>query len=850
MSKRILILLLIISLVVITFCTKKSTSPEEQLLPPTDLTISLVENNKIQLNWVDNSTNETAYLIDRKMGAFNWLENFGEVASNITSFTDNIPTNSDTVFSYRIKAFDDENYSAYSDTIAWFSTNSAPSNLQLEQMTQDTLKLTWQDNSIGEQYFRIDRKIDEKGWQMNYAHVPADTTHFLDYTTALYDTCNYKVFAVSGISYSDSTENAFIPFLPAPSDLQMQALSATQVKLTFQDNCHNEDGYRLYARRGETAVWDLFDIQDYISPTVMIIDTNVIPGIVNYYKICAYFEDDISGFIEGNINTLPAPGNLTCTQQNVHTFQLTWQDSSQFEQGFKIDRKIDDEDWINEIGNIDPNIATWTDSTLGRNYNVVYYRIYAYYEEYNSTKIESNSNIVFPAPSTLQYEILSVNSVKLTWNDISIGEEGYKIDKKIRYENWINEYATLDENTTEWIDENINLSINRYYYRIYSFYGDCISPKSEIEISNTFNTFTTTFGGSSGDGGESVSQTLDGGFIITGWTKSYGAGSNDIWIIKTDALGNEEWNKTFGGIYTDEGYSVAQTDDEGFIITGRTSSFGAGGSDAWLIKIDELGNEKWNKTFGGSGSDYAYSVAQTSNNGFVITGFTSSFGAGDNDAWLIKTDGLGNEEWSRTFGGSSVDGGESVSQTLDGGFIIAGYTSSYGAGWNDVWLIKTDALGNEEWNKTFGGSSTDHGSSVFQTSDGGFIITGFTYSYGAGGRDVWLIKTDAIGNEEWNRTFDGISKDEGESVSQTNDGGFIIIGSTGLQEASGSDIWLIKTDALGYEEWNKTFSGSYIDYGKSVYQTNDGGFIITGSTKSLYDYDVWLIKTDDEGNVE
>jgi len=850
MSKRILILLLIISLVVITFCTKKSTSPEEQLLPPTDLTISLVENNKIQLNWVDNSTNETAYLIDRKMGAFNWLENFGEVASNITSFTDNIPTNSDTVFSYRIKAFDDENYSAYSDTIAWFSTNSAPSNLQLEQMTQDTLKLTWQDNSIGEQYFRIDRKIDEKGWQMNYAHVPADTTHFLDYTTALYDTCNYKVFAVSGISYSDSTENAFIPFLPAPSDLQMQALSATQVKLTFQDNCHNEDGYRLYARRGETAVWDLFDIQDYISPTVMIIDTNVIPGIVNYYKICAYFEDDISGFIEGNINTLPAPGNLTCTQQNVHTFQLTWQDSSQFEQGFKIDRKIDDEDWINEIGNIDPNIATWTDSTLGRNYNVVYYRIYAYYEEYNSTKIESNSNIVFPAPSNLQYEILSVNSVKLTWNDISIGEEGYKIDKKIRYENWINEYATLDENTTEWIDENINLSINRYYYRIYSFYGDCISPKSEIEISNTFNTFTTTFGGSSGDGGESVSQTLDGGFIITGWTKSYGAGSNDIWIIKTDALGNEEWNKTFGGIYTDEGYSVAQTDDEGFIITGRTSSFGAGGSDAWLIKIDELGNEKWNKTFGGSGSDYAYSVAQTSNNGFVITGFTSSFGAGDNDAWLIKTDGLGNEEWSRTFGGSSVDGGESVSQTLDGGFIIAGYTSSYGAGWNDVWLIKTDALGNEEWNKTFGGSSTDHGSSVFQTSDGGFIITGFTYSYGAGGRDVWLIKTDAIGNEEWNRTFDGISKDEGESVSQTNDGGFIIIGSTGLQEASGSDIWLIKTDALGYEEWNKTFSGSYIDYGKSVYQTNDGGFIITGSTKSLYDYDVWLIKTDDEGNVE
>ena len=795
MSKRILILLLIVSLFVFTFCTKKTTTPEEKLLPPTNLTINLVENNKIQINWVENSTNETAYLIDRKMGTYNWLENFGEVDANITSFTDNISTNSDTVFSYRIRAFDDENYSTYSDTIAWFSTNSAPSNLQLYQIAQDSIKLTWQDNSIGEEYFRIDRKIDEKGWQIDYAHVPADTTHFLDYTAALYDTCNYKIFAVRGISNSDSTENAFIPFLPAPSNLELKALSATKITLTWQDNCHNEDGYKLYIKRGETALWDSLYLPEN---TEEYSDENVIPAIINYYKICAYYENDTSGFIFDEINILPAPSNLICAQQNVHTFELTWTDNSQFERGFKIDRKIDNDEWINEIGIVEPNATTWIDSTVGRSYNTVYYRLYAYYETFSSDSIETNSNIVFPAPSDLQYEILSVNSVKLTWNDNSIGEEGYKIDKKIRYEDWITEYAILDENTTEWIDENINLSINRYYYKIYSFYGDCISPKSEIEISNTFNTFTTTFGGSSIDGGESVSQTLDGGFIITGLTRSYGAGSYDVWLIKTDALGDEEWNKTFGGSNTDEGYSLSQTDDEGFIITGRTSSYGAGGSDVWLIKTDALGNEEWNKTFGGSGSDYAYSVAQTSNNGFIITGFTSSYGVGDNDVWLIKTDVNGNEEWNRTFGGSSIDGGESVSQT----------------------------------------------------DDGGFIITGYTESYGAGGRDVWLIKTDALGNEEWNRTFDGISKDEGESVSQTNDGGFIIIGSTGLQEASGSDIWLIKTDALGNEEWNKTFSGSYIDYGKSVYQTNDGGFIITGYTSSSYDCDVWLIKTDDEGNVE
>ena len=393
---------------------------------------------------------------------------------------------------------------------------------------------------------------------------PADSTHFLDYTTALYDTCNYKVFAVTGISHSDSTENSFIPFLPAPTNFQLQPLSATEVTLTWQDNCHNEDGYRVFFKRGEIALWDSLNLTEN---TEIYSDENVVPGITNYYKICAYYENDTSGFIFDEINTLPAPNNLICAQLNVHTFELNWNDNSQFEQGFKIDRKIDNDEWINEIGIVEPNATTWIDSTVGRSYNTVYYRLCAYYETFSSDSIETNSNIVFPAPSNLQYEILSVNSVKLTWNDNSIGEEGYKIDKKIRYEDWITEYAILDENTTEWIDENINLSINRYYYKIYSFYGDCISPKSEIEISNTFNTFTTTFGGSSSDGGESVSQTLDGGFIITGWTKSYGAGSNDIWLIKADEFGNEEWNRTFGGSYTDEGYSVSQTDDEGFIIT-------------------------------------------------------------------------------------------------------------------------------------------------------------------------------------------------------------------------------------------------------------------------------------------
>jgi hypothetical protein len=356
-----------------------------------------------------------------------------------------------------------------------------------------------------------------------------------------------------------------------------------------------------------------------------------------------------------------------------------------------------------------------------------------------------------------------------------------------------------------------------------------------------------TLGGDESDYGYSLQQTTDGGYIITGRTYSFGNGDSDVYLFKTDENGNEQWSQTFGGEDDDGGYSVQQTTDGGYIITGETSSFGNGNEDVYLIKTDENGNELWSQTYGGESKEIGYSVQQTTDGGYIITGYTESFGEGVLEGCLIKTDENGNEQWFKTYEGT----GRSVQQTTDGGYIITGRTTSFGNGQSDVYLIKTDENGNEQWSQTFGGELNELGNSVQQTNDGGYIITGLTTSFGNGGWDVYLIKTDENGNEQWSQTFGGDASDYGRSVQQTTDGGYIITGYT-ISFGNGQiDIYLIKTDENGNEQWSQTFGGELEDYGSSVQQTTDGGYIICGETESFGNGgdDVYLIKTDGYGNI-
>jgi len=359
--------------------------------------------------------------------------------------------------------------------------------------------------------------------------------------------------------------------------------------------------------------------------------------------------------------------------------------------------------------------------------------------------------------------------------------------------------------------------------------------------------WTKTYGGVDIDSGTSVQQTTDGGYIVTGNTENFGAGGKDVWLIKTNTSGDTLWTKTYGGTNDNYGQSVQQTTDGGYIVTGwtKSSSFCYLG---YLIKTDSDGNTLWTKTFGDDGffkyTEF-YSGQQTSDGGYVIAGYTTCYGAGGYDVYLIKTDSNGDTLWTNTYGGSGADQGWSVQQTTDGGYIVAGFTESYAIGNLDVYLVKTDSNGDTLWTKTYGGAGYEKGFSARQTSDGGYIVGGYTGTADMYSRDMYLIKTDSNGDTLWTKIYGGATGDEeSRLVIQTSDGGYIATGSTASYGAGSHDVYLLKTDSYGDTLWTGTYGGTGFDYGYSVQQITGGGYIVAGYTTSYgagY-YDVWLLK--------
>lgn len=383
-----------------------------------------------------------------------------------------------------------------------------------------------------------------------------------------------------------------------------------------------------------------------------------------------------------------------------------------------------------------------------------------------------------------------------------------------------------------------------------------------------------SYGGSENDFAFSMQQLSDGGYIVVGQTASFNGdvtgnhGDEDMWVIRLNKSGKLKWQKTLGGTADESAFAVQQTTDGGFIVAGQSSSNNGnvtnnhGNLDFWVVKLDGNGNIQWQKSLGGSNADFATSIEQTFDGGYIVAGGSSS-NNGDvsghhgnvsflSDYWVVKLDANGNIEWNHSFGGTAGEIAYSVKQTSDGGYLIGGNSESndgdvtgmHDEVYGDFWVIKLSKSGNLQWEKSLGGTDYDQANSIIQTSDGGYVALGFSRSNNGditnahGNYDVWMTKINANGDLLWQHAYGGTQEDFGYSVEQTPDGGYIINGGTASNNGDvtglhgNEDFWVIKTDASGSLQWQSALGGSAYDEGKTIDQTSEGGYIAAGYSES------------------
>ncbi len=420
------------------------------------------------------------------------------------------------------------------------------------------------------------------------------------------------------------------------------------------------------------------------------------------------------------------------------------------------------------------------------------------------------------------------------------------------------------------------------------------------------------FGGTHDDYFSSFLQVSEGGFIwggssysgVTGDKTQNTWGYPDYWIVKTDSLGNKQWDKDFGGLSNDLLFSIQSTADGGYILGGTSSSPISGDKtqpvhgafpdkDYWIVKIDSAGNKQWDKDFGGTGIDQLESIQQTFDHGYILGGWSMSGISGDktqnnwdttnitSDYWIVKTDSLGNMQWDKDFGGTGNEVFHSIQQTYDGGFILGGFSYSGISGdktqnnWDttnitsDYWIVKTDSLGIKQWDKELGGTNDDYLYSIQQTADDGYILGGYSYSPISGDKiqdtigssDYWIVKTDSLGNKQWDKDFGGNGPEELYTIALTVDGGYLLTGDS-YSPMSGNkteanlgyeQTWVVKTDSLGIILWDKTILTIGSDEIGLSFGTKDGCYVMANSTYAdiggyksqaswLGSYDYWIVK--------
>jgi hypothetical protein len=505
-----------------------------------------------------------------------------------------------------------------------------------------------------------------------------------------------------------------------------------------------------------------------------------------------------------------------------------------------------------------------------------------------ATSCKKAEEKILATASDLSATAISNSRIDILWKDNSTSETAYKIERKTIGGNY-SVISALEADATGYSDTGL-IANTFYTYRIYPINMSGNGPNSDEVSATTFVLISLewqkSLGGPSFDYGYSIQQTTDGGYIIAGMAGSNGGditgyrGSGDFWVVKLSGTGVLQWQKALGGTDAEIAFCIQQTSDGGYIVAGYSASINGnvtgnkGFKDFWVVKLTNIGDLEWQKTLGGSGNEIAYSVKQTSEGGYIIAGQTDSNDGdvtgnkGWVDMWIVKLTGAGTIQWQKTFGGSNDDNAYSIEQATDGGYIIAGVTFSDNGdvtnnhGSADGWVIKLTSAGSIQWQKTYGGVRGDHVSIIRQTSDGGYIMAGHSssgngnVSGNSGASDFWITKLNNAGNLQWQENVGGTGEDHASDIRQISDGSYIAVGFTQSNDGfvtgskGGTDLWIVKFTSSGIFQGQKVLGGSSEDFGYSIQQSSDGGYIVAGFTESNNGdvtgnkgaFDYWAIK--------
>jgi PKD repeat protein len=366
----------------------------------------------------------------------------------------------------------------------------------------------------------------------------------------------------------------------------------------------------------------------------------------------------------------------------------------------------------------------------------------------------------------------------------------------------------------------------------------------------TGNVWVGYSGGTADDTGAGVCRTRDGKFVLLGNTASAGAGGSDIWLIKLDAQGEEVWNYTYGGAGDDLGYAIIEASDGDLVVAGSTRSSGAGQEDFYLLRVTEAGVLRWQKTFGTPNKDIAYDIVTTAEGGFLLVGETQNYPPDTADVYVVKTDAAGTalSGWPKVFKGSGRNVARAAYLTKDGGYVLAGYTTTPTSGVNnDIYVLRLTTDGTEVWTRTYGGFADDRAYDVLETSAGGILVCGTYATTTVTGIDMVLVELDDKGAVVRATTFGGAKREQGRAIIPVT-GGYLLLGATATYGAGGDDFYLVKINATGESFWTRTFGGLGDDSPAGLVE-GGAGFVLAGSTQSFGagGADLYFIKTNADG---